>query len=344
MDVSYNTSHKKTFHEFIEPKRGCKENESEEISRMNATLLGQRIKRTIGGERSEEVGRWCEETDGKKSDSLSSSSDDDSDSATSVQPRKKSRGTTGGQMSGGTRSVRDSRGAKVAKGKKSGTGASAVKGKKTPDYKSDDISLSSDDSTQKATKGKHSIKDLLKKTKEKDKMIRSLDLKLSKTKVTSRINKTEVREEMKWMGEETNFAKTVNHFCRIFLFPKFKFLKYGWKDIMPDKKNSFYSLCMHHLKIPKGADKKDIWDRVIVPSVMRKYQHMKCNLNNDIKSLYMMMTTFLCESTFTVLVNYTGIYFILCLNNTGKRTRVWPDELGKGFQDLCKTQPGACGV
>jgi hypothetical protein len=26
-----------------------------------------------------------------------------------------------------------------------------------------------------------------------------------------------------------------------------------------------------HLKIPEGADKKDIWDRVIVPSVMRKY-------------------------------------------------------------------------
>ena len=37
---------------------------------------------------------------------------------------------------------------------------------------------------------------------------------------------------------------------------------------MPDKKNSLYSLCMRHLIIPKGADKKDIWDRVIVPSVM----------------------------------------------------------------------------
>ena len=68
-----------------------------------------------------------------------------------------------------------------------------------------------------------------------------------------------------------------------FLFPKFKFLKDGWKEILPDKKNTFYSLCMRHLKIPERADKKDIWDRVIVPSVMRKYQHMKCNLSNDIK-------------------------------------------------------------
>ena len=63
---------------------------------------------------------------------------------------------------------------------------------------------------------------------------------------------------------------------------------------------------------------------------------MKCNLNNDIKLLYMSMTTCVCESTFTVLVNYTAIYFTLCLNNTGERTRVWPDDLGKGFQEYVK--------
>ena len=40
-----------------------------------------------------------------KESELSSSSDDDSDSVASVQPRKKSRGTTDGRMSGGTRSV-----------------------------------------------------------------------------------------------------------------------------------------------------------------------------------------------------------------------------------------------
>ena len=128
------------------------------------------------------------------------------------------------------------------------------------------------------------------------------------------------------VGEETNFAKTVNHFCRHWLFPKFKFLKGGWKKIQPDQKNSFYTHCMRHLMIPEGADKEDIWKRVIVPSVMRKYQHMKCNLYNDIKSLYMSMTTCLCESTFTVLANYTDIYIILCLNTTEERVKVWPDE------------------
>ena len=94
------------------------------------------------------------------------------------------------------------------------------------------------------------------------------------------------REELKWTGVETNFVETVNHFCRNFVFPKFKFLKDGWKKILPDKKNSLYSLCMHHLMIPEGADERDIWERVIVPSIMRKYQHMKCNLNNDIPSIY----------------------------------------------------------
>jgi hypothetical protein len=57
-------------------------------------------------------------------------------------------------------------------------------------------------------------------------MIRSLEIELSKSKVTARMNKTKVREELKWTGEETNFAETVNNFCRIFLFPKFKFLKH----------------------------------------------------------------------------------------------------------------------
>jgi len=78
-------------------------------------------------------------------------------------------------MSGGTRTVRVSRAVKVVKEKKSKIGACALKGKKTPEYRSDDFSSSSDDSsddlTQKATKGNHSIKDLLEKIEEKDKMI-----------------------------------------------------------------------------------------------------------------------------------------------------------------------------
>jgi hypothetical protein len=129
----------------------------------------------------------------------------------------------------------------------------------------------------------------------------------------------------------------MNHFRRHFLFPKYKFLKDGRKEILQDKKNSFNSLCMRHLMILKGADKEDIWERVIVPSVMRKCQHMRCNLNNNIKLLCMSTTT-LCKSTCSLLVNYTDIYFILCLNTTEERVVVWPDELGKGFQDYVKLE------
>jgi len=67
----------------------------------------------------------------------------------------------------------------VAKVTKPRTGA---KGKKTLNYESDDFSSSSDCSTPKAsTMGKPSIKELLKMIKEKDKMIRSLELELSKS-------------------------------------------------------------------------------------------------------------------------------------------------------------------
>ncbi len=43
------------------------------------------------------------------------------------------------------------------------------------------------------------------------------------------------------------------------------------------------------MKIPKGADKRDIWEMVIVPSIRMKYTNMKCNLNNDIKLIYLSM-------------------------------------------------------
>jgi hypothetical protein len=139
--------------------------------------------------------------------------------------------------------------------------------------------------------GKHSVKELLKKIEEQDKKIRSLELELCKSNLTSRINKRKVREELKWTGEEKNFAGTANHFCCHFLFPQYKFLKDGRKEYLPNKKKSLYYLCLCHLMILEGADKRDIWERVIVPSIMRKYQYMKCNLNNDIKSIYMSMMT-----------------------------------------------------
>ena len=33
----------------------------------------------------------------------------------------------------------------------------------------------------------------------------------------------------------------------------------------------------------------EIWELVIIPSIRDKYQSMKCNMNNIIKSIYMSM-------------------------------------------------------
>ncbi len=62
---------------------------------------------------------------------------------------------------------------------------------------------------------------------ERDKKVRSLELEISKSKMANQHNKRKVREEYQWTGEETNFIQMVNHFCKYFLFPRYKFLKDG---------------------------------------------------------------------------------------------------------------------
>ncbi len=76
----------------------------------------------------------------------------------------------------------------------------------------------------------------------KGKKIRSLELEISKSKMANRHKKRKVREEYQWTGEETNFAKMVNHFCKNFLFPSDKFLKDGWQDVLPERLTGLYSL------------------------------------------------------------------------------------------------------
>ncbi len=78
----------------------------------------------------------------------------------------------------------------------------------------------------------------------KDKKIRSLEFEISKSKMATRHNKRKVPEEDQWTGEETNFAKMVNHFCKNFLFLRYKFLKDGWQDVLPERPTSLYLLCM----------------------------------------------------------------------------------------------------
>ncbi len=80
-----------------------------------------------------------------------------------------------------------------------------------------------------------------------------------------------------------------SHFCKYFHFPRYKFLKDGWQDVLPERPRSLYLRCMQRLKFPKGVDKRNIWERVAVPSIRMKHTNMKCNLNNDIKLIYLSM-------------------------------------------------------
>ena len=126
---------------------------------------------------------------------------------------------------------------------------------------------------------------------ERDATIEKLEMELARNRTAgTRLNNTQVRAQLKWTGEEINFAETVHNFCKVFLFVRVKFLKDNWQRYLPKDRKSLYSVCMRHLKIPQGSEPRDIWERVIVPSIARKYQNMKCNLNNDIKAIYMSMT------------------------------------------------------
>jgi len=104
--------------------------------------------------------------------------------------------------------------------------------------------------------------------------------------------RTTSRDKTGLSGEDLMFVKEINDFCRDKLYPKEKFLRKNWQEFLPNDRRSLYSVCMKLLSIPDGLDKREIWSRVIVPSIRDKYQSIRCNMNNKIKSIYMSMNFF----------------------------------------------------
>jgi hypothetical protein len=138
--------------------------------------------------------------------------------------------------------------------------------------------------------GGSQINEMTKKDGEITKLKRTIKTLESKIKDMQRTSMgTPSRDKTGWKGEEFVFVKEVNDFCRDRLYPKEKFLRKNWKEYLPDDTRSLYSVSMKHLSIPEGSDKRDIWERVIVPSIRDKYQSMRCNMNNKIKSVYLSM-------------------------------------------------------
>ena len=132
--------------------------------------------------------------------------------------------------------------------------------------------------------------------------IKTLETTINNMRRTSRSTS---RDKTGWSGEDLMFVKNVNDFCKDKLYPKMKFLQKNWQEYLPNDRRSLYTVCMKHLSIPEGSDKRDIWDRVIVPSIRDKYQGMRCNMNNKIKSIYMSMI-YLLESAELIIISHNS--------------------------------------
>jgi hypothetical protein len=122
---------------------------------------------------------------------------------------------------------------------------------------------------------------------EQKKTIRDLKMKLENQKETGRRSLKNVRLDHNWNAEETIFADVVGHYCKHFLFPRYKFLKIGWEQYRPDVQTSLSSLTEQSLKDKQPqSNKKDVWKRVSAVTIRLKYNNMECNLNNLIKTAY----------------------------------------------------------
>jgi hypothetical protein len=119
-----------------------------------------------------------------------------------------------------------------------------------------------------------------------EKKIRGLEKTVEEMKSMTR---TESRDKTRWTGEELTFVKDINDFCKEKIYPKEKFLRKNWQVYLQDNETSLSFVMMKNLSIPEGSDPRDIWNRVIVPSIRDKYQSMRCNMNNKIKEIYKSM-------------------------------------------------------
>jgi hypothetical protein len=54
-----------------------------------------------------------------------------------------------------------------------------------------------------------------------------------------------------------------------------------------EDRKSLSSLVLRHCAAPLGVDREDAWDRVVAPTIAKKYADMRCNINNDIRKALM---------------------------------------------------------
>ena len=116
--------------------------------------------------------------------------------------------------------------------RKRGTGPEGRGGKKIPrQQQSSSSSKSSESESEEGDEGFDGLcgmkkakmttcDELLDMLREKERTIKKLQAEVHSLRNKSRPNKKDLRESMRWSGEEINFADSVNTYVREFLFPR----------------------------------------------------------------------------------------------------------------------------
>ena len=100
---------------------------------------------------------------------------------------------------------------------------------------------------------------------------KKLEVEKNKWEVKTHNNK-DLRNKFGWNGNDTTYSDTVINFCKVWLFPRYKFLHGNW---------------MMYSEERKSLSALVAWDRVVAPTIVKKYADMRCNINNDIHEALM---------------------------------------------------------
>ncbi len=131
------------------------------------------------------------------------------------------------------------------------------------------------------------INELRDMCREKDSKIKKLKVELKLSKLQGRYTKQKMRSDFQWDGEDANLANKVSDWVKTYLFPRYKFLNRGWMEFSTNS-DSLTAFVERKMKssIPSSSDYRDLWERVICPTIQNKYVTIRCNLTNDIWTTY----------------------------------------------------------
>ena len=129
------------------------------------------------------------------------------------------------------------------------------------------------------------IEDLERRNDDLKSMVRELKAKLVTSK-GKKHNVRELRELYDWDERDLSLSETVLSFTKEYLFPRFKFLGKDWTEYDRNS-GSFCNMVGRKLVLPRGVQWRDVWGRVVAPTIAKKYTDMRCNINNLVRAEYM---------------------------------------------------------